>query len=291
MNQERPPRQTWRFTVESSEAGLRLDQIVSDRTHLSRRKAREILKLGGVQVNRRRVRVAGRVPPVGAEIWVALDESLGDEPNFEPEILFEDEWILAVNKPTGIPTQGTQASDRHDFFAVARRHFVGQELHLTHRLDTGTSGVLLLAKSAAAAAEIGNMFREREIKKTYFAAIPGLLEPCTLDLPIGRVPNTRPTRFGCTGNLIDAKPAATLFYPADLAEIDLPAANWIAAEPLTGRTHQVRVHLAHLGNPVIGDTLYGGQPSNRLWLHAWKLELPHPKSKEALVICADLGRK
>jgi RluA family pseudouridine synthase len=284
-----PTRQSWRFIAEHSDAGLRLDQIVPAKTNLSRRKVREILKLGGVQVNGRRVRVAGRVPPAGAEIRVALDESLGQAPCFEPKILYEDDWILALNKPSGIPTQGTLASDRHDFFAVARGYFAEQKLFLVHRLDTGTSGILLLAKTSEMAAKIGKLFQERGVKKTYLAATAEHMEACSLDMPIGRVPGARPARYGCTGSLVDVKPAATRFYSFDSTAVNLPACNWVVAEPLTGRTHQIRVHLAHLGNPVIGDVLYGGPPSGRLWLHAWKLELLHPETKEIIEIKADLG--
>jgi len=292
MTQLSHKRQSWRFNVEPNEAGKRLDQIVSARTGLSRRKTREILKFGGVQMNRRRIRVAGRTPESGAEIFVTLDSALGAEPDIKPEVLFEDDWVLALNKPAGIPTQGTQASDRHDFFAVVRRCYVGQDLHLVHRLDTGTSGIILLAKGAGAAGEIGRAFRTHDVKKTYLAAIPGNLETCVLEMPIGRISNTRPTRFGCADGLIDVKPATTNFYQIDTpvapVGIELPDANWVAAEPLTGRTHQIRVHLAHLGNPVIGDVFYGGLPSKRLWLHAWKLELPHPITGEPIRIQTEI---
>jgi len=257
---------------------------------------REILKFGGVQMNCRRIRVAGRTPASGAEIRVTLDSSLGAEPNLKPEVLFEDDWILALNKPSGIPTQGTQASDRHDFFAVARRCYAAQDLHLVHRLDTGTSGILILAKGAGSAGEMGRLFRTHNVKKTYLAAIPGRLEPCALEMPIGRISNTRPARFGgadgLADGLIDVKPAKTNFYPVDTPPAPIgtepPDASWVAAEPLTGRTHQIRVHLAHLGNPVIGDVFYGGLPSNRLWLHAWKLELPHPITGEPIRIQTEI---
>ena len=295
MTSGSPQRQTWRFVVEPGEAGQRLDQIIPIRTGLSRRCVREILKVGGIQVNHRRVRVAGRVPVPGAEIRVALDESLGELPNFISEVLFEDEWIIALNKPQGIPTQGTQASDQHDFLAVVRRHFVGQELYLVHRLDTGTSGVLLMAKTSRTASDISEMFQGHEVKKTYVAAVSNPLEQSFIEKPIGRVPKSRPAQYACTGDLIDVKPAATKFYslelPSGLAGLDMPSANWITAEPLTGRTHQIRVHLAHIGNPVIGDTFYGGQPSTRLWLHACKLELPHPITKETLMIQAVLNHE
>jgi len=283
-------RRSWRFTVEPSEAGLRLDAIIPARTGLGRRSVREALKIGGVQVDRRRVRVAGRTPPPGAEIRIAVDESLGDPPDFVPETLFEDDWLLVLNKPPGIPAQGTEASDRHDFMAVARRRFPGG-LFLVHRLDTGTSGTILLAKTSRAAGEMGKLFKEHGVKKTYLAAAEAPAGPCTLEMPIGRVPNSSPARFGCTGDLTDVRPAATAFYPLDPAArptgVGPPNAVWTVAEPLTGRTHQIRVHLAHLGSPVYGDTFYGGPPSGRLWLHAWKLELRHPITGGALLVQAE----
>jgi 23S rRNA pseudouridine1911/1915/1917 synthase len=153
---------------------------------------------------------------------------------------------------------------------------------------------MLLAKTAKAAGEMGRLFREQSVKKTYLAATKAPVGPCRLEAPIGRVPNTSPARYGCAGDLIGPKPAATAFRPLDPAagpvEIGPPGANWTVAEPLTGRTHQVRVHLAHLGAPVYGDTFYGGPPSDRLWLHAWKLELGHPMGGAAILIQADLPR-
>ncbi|MDR2560337.1 MAG: RluA family pseudouridine synthase [Holophagales bacterium] len=296
-------RHTWRFVVESGEAGQRLDTIVSSRTGLSRRKARDVLKLGGVQVNGRRVRVAGRVQQPGADIRVTVDNSLGEEPNFVPTALFEDEWLLALNKPPGIPAQGTLASDKHDFLALAKKHYPNSELFLTQRLDTGTSGVMLLAKGSKLAGEVGKLFANHEVKKTYLAAVLGHLEPCRLDLPIGRIPGSSPARYGCTGSLVGPKDAITVFSNAGPEAIAIglglgfefglgPApqdANWVLAEPITGRTHQIRAHLAHLGCPVIGDVLYGGVPSNRLWLHAWKLDLLHPITKEIIPIQANIN--
>ena len=296
-------RHTWHFAVEPSEAGQRLDTIVSNRTGLSRRKAREVLKLGGVQVNGRRVRIAGRPQQTGAEIRVTVDSSLGEEPTFVPAALFEDEWLLALNKPPGIPAQGTLASDKHDFLAVAKRHYPDSELFLTQRLDTGTSGVMLLAKGSRLAGEVGKLFANHEIKKTYLAAVQGHLEPCRLDQPIGRIPSSKPARYSCTGSLVGPKDAITAFSNAgpDAIAVGLglgfefglgaapEGANWVLAEPITGRTHQIRAHLAHLGCPVIGDVLYGGAPSSRLWLHAWKLELTHPISKENILIQAKIS--
>jgi 23S rRNA pseudouridine1911/1915/1917 synthase len=186
--------QNWKFVVDASEAELRLDQLVSARTRLSRRKAREVLKLGGVQVDKRRVRVASKVVPSGAEVRVALDDALGAPPEVEVPVVFEDTWLLVVNKPAGMPTQGTQASDRHDLLALLGRQRPGQKLILCHRLDQGTSGVLVLAKEAKA--DLGTQFQERTLGKVYLARVSGPLGPATVDRPIGRLRLAKPARFG-----------------------------------------------------------------------------------------------
>ena len=151
--------QNWKFIVEPAQAGLRLDQLVSENTGLSRRKAREVLQLGGVQVAQKRVRVASRTVPPGVEIRVATDDSLGIPQDFPLSVVFEDDWLLVVNKPAGMPTQGTQASDKHDLLALLTRQRPGQKLILCHRLDQGTSGVLVLAKDKAG--DLGRLFQER----------------------------------------------------------------------------------------------------------------------------------
>lgn len=275
------PVQSWKFTVDDSEAGVRLDQLIAARTGLSRRKVRDILKLGGVQVARKRVRVASKLVQPGTEVRVALDEGLGALPDVDVPILFEDAWLLVVNKPAGMPTQGTQASDRHDLLAHLTRARPDQRLILCHRLDQGTSGVLVLAKDSKA--DVGPQFQERTLRKVYLARVSHPLEAALADVPIGRLRLAKPARFGCSGDLIDPKPASTAFRPAEAEEVaDLLPAHWIVAEPRTGRTHQIRVHLAHLGAPVFGDGLYGGESSGQLWLHAWKLRLRHPVTDEEL---------
>lgn len=277
--------QNWKFFTEPSDEGLRLDQLVSLRTGLSRRKARELLKLGGVQVDRRRVRVAGKLVPKGSEIRVALDDSLGSVPDQDLDVVFEDEWLLVLNKPAGLPTQGTQASDRHDLLALAMRKRPEAKLILCHRLDQGTSGVLVLAKDPRA--NLGTHFQERTLKKVYLARILGPLEACLVDRPIGRLPFSRPSRFACEGELLEPKPSRTNFRPALDAEVsELVPGYWVVAEPETGRTHQIRVHLAFLGLPVLGDGLYGGEASSQLWLHAWKLGLVHPVTGQEMEFVA-----
>jgi len=273
----------WTFTVDPEDAELRLDQLIAKRTELSRRAAREALKLGGVQVDRKRVKVAGKLVKPGLEIRVAFDPDLPPVPTTVIPIVFEDTWILAVDKPAGIATQGTWATDRHDLLALLKTQRPDLRLFLHHRLDQGTSGLLVLAKDPKANKGLAAAFAGRDLEKLYLARISEPLEACTVEAPIGRIRGADPGRFGCAGDLIDAKSARTDFRPATAEETaGLVVGHWIVARIHTGRTHQIRVHLGHLGRTIIGDGLYGGPASDRLWLHAWRLGLKHPVTGEDL---------
>lgn len=279
----------WKFLIDATDTELRLDQVVAQRTGLSRRAAREALKLGGVQVDQKRVRVASRQVAVGMEIRVAVDDSLGQPPDLDLPVVFEDDWLLVLNKPAGLPVQGTQASDKHDLLALLGRQRPGQKLILCHRLDQGTSGVLVLAKDKAA--DLGRQFQARTLQKIYLARVAKALEACDVDLPIGRLRLSSPARYGCEGDLLEPKASLTRFRPATPDETaGLVPGHWVVCELHTGRTHQIRVHLAHLGAPVIGDGLYGGASDGQLWLHAWKLTLQHPVTGGELELVAEPGR-
>ncbi|HTL97382.1 MAG TPA: RluA family pseudouridine synthase [Holophagaceae bacterium] len=269
--------QRWTFTVDASDGGLRLDQLIAARTGLSRRQAREVLKIGGVQVARKRVRVAGKLITPGTEVRVAHDPDLPEPPDIEVPIVFEDAFLLAVDKPAGIPTQGTWATDQHDLQALLRKQRPDLKLFLHHRLDMGTSGLLVFAKDAAANPSLTKQFTEGGVRKSYLARLSQPLAPCAVALPVGRLRHADPGRFGCEGDLIDPRSAQTDFeaVPPELLPA-LEGEHWILARPRTGRTHQIRVHLASLGRPILGDGLYGGAASDRLWLHAWRLTLTHP---------------
>ncbi|WLT30340.1 RluA family pseudouridine synthase [Geothrix sp. PMB-07] len=275
----------WTFTVDPEDAELRLDQLIAKRTELSRRSAREALKLGGVQVDRKRVKVAGKVVKPGTEVRVAFDPDLPPVPDTAIPVVFEDAWILAVDKPAGIATQGTWASDRHDLLALLKTQRPDLKLALHHRLDQGTSGLLVLAKDPKANAGLAAAFASRDLVKLYLARISEPLEACTVEEAIGRIRGADPGRFGCRGDLMDPKSARTDFRPATAEETaGLVPGHWIVARIHTGRTHQIRVHLQHLGRPILGDALYGGAASDRLWLHAWRLGLKHPVTQEALLL-------
>ena len=279
--------QKWTFSNTPADLGLRLDQLVAKHTGLSRRAAREALKLGGVQVERKRVRVAGKMIPAGMEIRVAFDGDLPAVPSMNIPVVFEDQWMLVVDKPTGLPTQGTWASDRHDLLALIKTQRPDLKLFLHHRLDQGTSGLLIFSKDASINAELTKKFTEHGVRKTYLARVSKSLEACTVDRPIGRLRSAVPGRFGVEGDLMEPKNAITLFRPATPEETTgLPQGHWIIAEPRTGRTHQIRVHLASLGAPVRGDRLYGGEEAPELELHAWKLALNHPATGQEIEFVA-----
>jgi len=275
----------WTFTVDPEDAELRLDQLIAKRTELSRRSAREALKWGGVQVDRKRVKVAGRLLKPGTEVRVAFDPDLPPVPDTSIPVVFEDTWIVAVDKPAGIATQGTWASDRHDLLALLKTQRPDLKPFLHHRLDQGTSGLLVLAKDPRANKGLAVAFADRDLVKLYLARISKPLEACTVDAPIGRLRGADPGRFGCAGDLMDPKSARTDFRPATAEETaGLVPGHWVVARIHTGRTHQIRVHLQHLGRPILGDSLYGGSASDRIWLHAWRLGLKHPVTGEELLL-------
>src|ERR1035438_1363785 len=275
----------WTFTTDAEDAELRLDQLIAKRTELSRRSAREALKLGGVQVDRKRVKVAGKLVKPGTEIRVAFDPDLPAVPTTPIPVVFEDDWILAVDKPAGLATQGTWATDRHDLLALLKTQRPDLKPFLHHRLDQGTSGLLVLAKDPKANKGLATAFAGRDLEKLYLARLSSPLEAGTVEAPIGRIRGADPGRFGCTGDLIDPKSACTDFRPATAKETTgLVPGYWVVARIHTGRTLQIRVHLNHLGRPILGDSLYGGAPSDRLWLHAWRLGLKHPVTGEDLTL-------
>lgn len=226
---------------------MRLDQALAARFGISRRKARELISRGSVLVSQRSVRVASR-EVTGAEELRILEE----RPPI-PLLASNDRW-LAVNKPAGMPSQPTRDRKAESLEEMLRAEY--RTLYLVHRLDTPTSGVIVFARTQAAAADLSRLFAEGAIRKTYLARVdPPVDRELTLDAPI------------------EGKPAMTLVRPrgGDLLEVEIR----------TGRTHQIRIHLREAGHPVLGDRRYGGKAAKRLMLHAWKLEHPELGTIEA----------
>lgn len=218
---------------------MRLDQAVAARyPDISRRKARELIAEGRVLLNQRRVSVASR--EVGDRDEVAVVE---EKPSLAV-IASTSDWI-AVDKPAGMPTQPER--DRKQLSLEEALRVEHKNIWLVHRLDTPTSGVVIFARTQAAAAKLSQLFRDGEIEKTYLARVtPPITDRVVVDTPI------------------DGKAALTEVEPGDPAIVAIKS----------GRTHQIRVHLASIGHPVDGDRRYGGASAKRLMLHAWKLQHP-----------------
>jgi 23S rRNA pseudouridine1911/1915/1917 synthase len=213
---------------------MRLDQAIAARfPDISRRKARGLIAAGRVLVNQRPVRIASREVANDAQITVA-----GDVPALSV-IESTEEWI-AIDKPAGLPSQPTR--DRATLSAEEILRLQRREIYLVHRLDTPVSGV----RTRAAAGRLSELFASGAMRKTYLARVEGRVEkPSHIDAPI------------------DGKAAHT--------EIE-PMGGLVLIRITTGRTHQIRIHLAFIGHAIVGDTRYGGRPAERLMLHAWKLE-------------------
>jgi 23S rRNA pseudouridine1911/1915/1917 synthase len=282
-----------RLVVHPEHAGLRLDQFLATATTLSRRRARWLAGEGRVLRDGKPSRVLGRPVTTGdvVDLLVAAEE-LGVPPRPElPElrIAHRDAWLVAPIKPAGALSQpaerrraGELALDELLLLRLAletgRRPF----LRLIHRLDRGTSGAILFAARPEALGPVAASWRRGEVERRYLAVVEGVpsFERQSVDAPIARASGGS-WRFGVEGT---GRPAHT--------ELEVLAAGGgialLACRLRTGRTHQVRVHLSHLGLPVLGDRLYGSRARDpgRPLLHAASLTLPHPRDGSPLHIAA-----
>lgn len=182
-------------------------------------------------------------------------------------VLYEDSDLIAVDKPAGMLVHPT-GGERSGTVANALRGLGHGEIHFLHRLDRGTSGVLLAAKTLAPRSPLARMFAARKVEKRYLALVSSPVEwdEKVVTLPIGRDPERRP-QWNVQPGAADAETRLTVL--ARLAGRVL-----LQAEPITGRTNQIRIHCAAAGHPILGDPAYGGLPSPRLMLHAWSLVFP-----------------
>ncbi len=266
----------------------RIDQYLTNLLPLSRTVVQRLLKLNLITVNNIAVKANYKVRP-DDEIRIELH---GPAPGpLEPEdieldIVYEDEHLLVVNKPSGMvvhPSPGHHSGTlvhallHHckDLKGIGGRERPG----IVHRLDKDTSGVLVVAKSDFIHRHLSNQFKDRTVNKVYIALVQGVMKKNRgeIDLPIGR--DTR-DRKKFSSRTIKPKHAKTLFRVLKRFK----DATLLELKPETGRTHQLRVHLAHLNHPVAGDSFYGGRGYSkiggikieRLMLHAMKLGLTHP---------------
>ena len=286
------------FIVLESEAGQRLDQRIASRfSNISRTRVQELIEAGLVLVNSRPAKGAHRLHP-GERIQIQIQPRplLRAEPESIPlDILYEDDDVIAVNKPAGMTVHAGAGNPRGTLVnALLGR---GQALSkggdalrpgIVHRLDKETSGIILVAKNDAAHARLGESFRHREVKKAYIALLHGIFneESGRIELAIMRDPKRR-TRMTARRSIVlgNAREARTDWRR--LMQID--STTLVEVQLHTGRTHQIRVHFSALRHPVIGDTLYGAASQlkigkttlpelNRNFLHAAKLGFAHPRT-------------
>lgn len=251
-------------------AGQRLDETLARLAEVSKGEARRIIDRGGCAVNQAMVRVASRSVKVGDLLTVGLMQAgefhelvLGAE-----AIVYQDRDLLAVNKPSGVASQRTpyQLKGTLEYWVAEEfvRQGIREPVRIVHRLDRGTSGVMLFPKHRQAAAYLSELFKQGTIQKRYLALVDGVPRSSEWESsgPIGKVGTAR------YGVVAGGRSARTLFRL--LSSCDGQAL--LEARPLTGRTHQIRVHLAEDGLPIVGDRTYGGSAASRLLLHCLGLE-------------------
>ena len=199
------------------------------------------------------------------------------DPEQQVVILHEDETLIFVDKPPGIVVQRGYDSEEPILYDLVARHT--SPLFLMQRLDRGTSGVMFFSKSAAANPRLTRMFERKQIRKTYIALCEGELTAAqTIDAPLDRI---GPISFGVREG---GKRAVTHVRPL----VPTPRGTIVVVRLETGRTHQIRVHMASIGHPLVGDWLYGERNAVRPMLHAAELAMPHPTTGESLTVAAPL---
>jgi 23S rRNA pseudouridine1911/1915/1917 synthase len=283
--------------------GSRLDKFVADQgLGLSRSATQRLIEDGQVSVNGEPVKASYKVR-AGDLLVVRLPIVEPSAPVAEPiplNIVYEDRDLLVVNKPAGMvvhPAPGhpggtlVNALLAHCPELAAGEH---DRPGIVHRLDRDTSGLILVAKSEKIGRALQHQFKERQVLKSYLALLDGHLRPAwgRIEAPLGRDPNHRQRMAVLAGG----REATTEYHVLEQFAHQLgPAAgeySLVEAEPKTGRTHQIRVHFASIGYPVIGDSVYGRRrprlPLCRQFLHARRLAFKHPVSRERMEFEAPL---
>lgn len=264
--------------VTAEQNGLRLDDAVAALCGVSKSEARRIIDRGGCAVNAAMVRVASRPVKSGDVIDLGVMEA-GRFRDLElpPEaLLFEDGELIAVNKPAGINSQRTpyQFKGTLEYWVCEyfRRHGINEPARVVHRLDRGTSGVMIFPKYKPTAAWISDRFKESQVEKRYLALVAGRppQEAWSCAEPIGKL---GPGRYG----VVEGGKSALTEFRLLQSSGDF---SLIEARPVTGRTHQIRVHLTAAGLPIVGDTTYGGQPEERMFLHCASMALRNKQGRE-----------
>jgi len=306
-------RQVQMRAVSGDEAGLRLDRWFQRHfPELSHGALQKLLRTGQVRLDGKRVEGKDRVEPgqtvrlppgvTAAPVPSSQSKPRSAKPQLSERetqeiqslVIHRDDWVIALNKPSGLAVQGGSGTERHiDGMLDGLRFGREERPRLVHRLDKDTSGLLLVARSGQAAKRLSESFRDRETEKLYWAVVVGVPPKMegAIDLPLAKRPGAR-DRETMQVDHEEGQKALTHFKVMDRAG---DRAALMALWPRTGRTHQLRVHCAEIGCPILGDRKYGGEEallsavadSRRLHLHARRLTLPHPSGKGTLRLQAE----
>ncbi len=313
-------------TVAQGEGDQRLDRWLRRRfPHVAQGRIEKMCRKGELRVDGGRVKANTRldegqevrIPPLPEPGSVVAPTethiSEADAKMIRAAVIYRDEHIIALNKPPGLPVQGGSGQTRHvDGLAHALRFDAEEKPRLVHRLDKDTSGVLIMARSRAVAKSLTAAFRHRDTRKIYWAAVAGVPVPRMGTIRFGLVKAPGHGAGGEGEKMLCLHPGAVSKTPdakaatTDYAVIEALGTRtaWMALVPVTGRTHQLRAHMAELGHPIVGDGKYGGSGqenlgdgwgaqlggefSRKLHLHARSLTLAHPVSGAMLHLTAPL---
>ncbi|MFN5997636.1 MAG: RluA family pseudouridine synthase [Paracoccaceae bacterium] len=315
------------LTVTEDEGEQRLDKWLRRRfPQLNQVAVEKLCRTGQIRVDSGRVKASDRVapgqivrvPPLPDPVPMAEARiqgvSAADARMIQAAVLFKDEHMIVLNKPAGLPSQGGSGQgDRHvDGLAEALKFGYKEKPKLVHRLDKDTSGVLMLARTDRVARALSEALRHRNARKIYWAVVAGVPHPRqgSIKFALEKAPGRG--RGGEGEKMICVHPAKIADHPdAKRAQTDYftlwflgTRLSWMALEPVTGRTHQLRAHMAEIGHPILGDGKYGGSDSDNLgdgWgagaggdlskklhLHARSLTIEHPILKKPMTFTAPL---
>jgi len=199
------------------------------------------------------------------------------------ELIHSDDSLLVANKPAGLLAVPGRGADKQDCLS-ARIQQAFPDALVVHRLDMATSGLILFARGAEMQSQLSRMFRERLIEKRYVALTSGKISPGAGEIALPLIADW-PNRPRQKVDFDIGKPSLTRYR---LLDYDTNSdASRVELEPVTGRSHQLRVHLMALGHAIVGDELYGGRPAERLMLHACMLSFAHPLAGQSLTLASD----
>jgi 23S rRNA pseudouridine1911/1915/1917 synthase len=259
--------------INEDQVGIRLDVFMqSEFPEYSRSTIQKLLKSKNILVNGLASRASYKLRLDDKLSLLDVDTDFSGK--LELKVLYEDDDCVVIDKPAGILSHSKGAINLEPTVASwledKIKNIPGDRAGIVHRLDRGTSGVMICAKTNDAQIFLQKQFSDRKVKKTYLAIIKGSMNPpeAIIDMPIQRNPS-RPSRFKVS---VNGKTATTHYKQLRTAK----GYSLVELTPTTGRTHQLRVHLAKMNHPIIGDIFYDGETADRLYLHAESLEIMLP---------------